>query len=175
MYRRKIAGTDQVSFGPVPVLMVVKLLGALCNRWRLGIVKKYIHNFTCMTLAYLSFCYISGLLDTCVPSKSQLLNNRLYIYNPDHVHRSIFHPSCKGRCSVYLFLHVSYNCVTLCILGNFSCFCCFLLTFFKINFFKNIFRNTFRVSNDLGPNCLQRQKKVVNILYQHLIFSQSSC
>ena len=54
-------------------------------------------------------------------------------------------------------------------LGNFSCFCCRLQTFFKINFFKKSFRNTIRLSNgldpdqdchvispDLGPNCLQR-------------------
>ena len=53
-------------------------------------------------------------------------------------------------------------------LGKFSCFCCRLLTFFKINFFKKKIRNTIRVSNsldpdqdlqnvgpDLGPNCLQ--------------------
>ena len=26
MYRLKIAGTDQISFGPVPVLMVVKII-----------------------------------------------------------------------------------------------------------------------------------------------------
>ena len=55
--------------------------------------------------------------------------------------------------------------LTLCMLGNFSCFCCHLPTFFKCNFLKN----TIRVSNslnpdqdqhfvspDLGPNCLQR-------------------
>ena len=28
----------------------------------------------------------------------------------------------------------------LCMLGNFSCFCCRLLNFFKINFFKNFFQ-----------------------------------
>ena len=53
---------------------------------------------------------------------------------------------------------------------NFSCFCCCLLPFFKMNFFQNIlFRNTIRVSNGLDPdqdrhsvdhdqppNCLQR-------------------
>ena len=58
----------------------------------------------------------------------------------------------------------------LCMLGNFSCFCCHLPTFFINNFFqKNYFRNTDRVSNgldpdqdqhcvgpDLGPNYLQR-------------------
>ena len=54
-------------------------------------------------------------------------------------------------------------------LGNFSCFYCRLLTFFKINFFKKFFQDAIRVSNgldpdqdrrsvgpDLGPNCLQR-------------------
>ena len=47
-------------------------------------------------------------------------------------------------------------------LGNFSCFCCCLLTFFKIHFFKKYFVNTFKVSidlgldQDLGQNCLQR-------------------
>ena len=54
-------------------------------------------------------------------------------------------------------------------LGNFSCLCCHLPTFFKINFFeKKSFRNTIIVSNildpdqdrhsvgpNLGPNCLQ--------------------
>ena len=58
--------------------------------------------------------------------------------------------------------------LTLCMLGNFSCFC-HLLTFFKINFSINSLRITVRVSNsldpdqdlhyvgpDLGPNCLQR-------------------
>ena len=63
-----------------------------------------------------------------------------------------------------LFLFLTFN-----ILGI-SCFCCLLLTFFKINFFSKIsLRDTIRVSNgldpdhdqhsvstDLGPNCLQR-------------------
>lgn len=39
--------------------------------------------------------YREGLLDSCVPSKSRLLHNLLYIHNPEHVHRSIFHTSCK--------------------------------------------------------------------------------
>ena len=39
----------------------------------------------------------------------------------------------------------------LCMLGNFSCFCCCLLTMLKINFFfqKKPFTNTIRVSNAL--------------------------
>ena len=58
---------------------------------------------------------------------------------------------------------------TLCMLDNFSCFCCPLLTFFKIIFSKNSLRNTIRVSNgfdpdqdrhsvgpDLGSNCFHR-------------------
>ena len=58
----------------------------------------------------------------------------------------------------------------ICILGNFSYFCCHLRIFFsKLTFSKTAFRNTFRVSkgldpiqnrhfgdSDLGPNCLQR-------------------
>ena len=56
-----------------------------------------------------------------------------------------------------------------CMLGNFSSFCCRLLTFSKLISSKNYFRDTIRVSNgldpaqdrqnispDLGPNCLQR-------------------
>ena len=40
-----------------------------------------------------------------------------------------------------------------CMLGNFSCFCCRLLMFFKINFFDNFFfRNTIRASNSLDPD-----------------------
>ena len=57
----------------------------------------------------------------------------------------------------------------LCMLGNFSCFCCCLLSFSKSTFSKNSFRNTLTVSNgldpdqdqhsvehDLEPNCLQK-------------------
>ena len=53
------------------------------------------------------------------------------------------------------------------ITGNFACFCCCLLTFFKINFFKKFFQvrvsnrlepdqDQHSVSPDLVPNCLQR-------------------
>ena len=35
--------------------------------------------------------------------------------------------------------------IALCMLGNFPCLCCHLLTFFKINFSKSYFRNTIRV------------------------------
>ena len=60
--------------------------------------------------------------------------------------------------------------VTFCILGNFSCFCCRLITLFHYELFsKNSFKNKIRVSNELDPdqdrhsvspdwdsNCLQR-------------------
>ena len=60
------------------------------------------------------------------------------------------------------------NIINICLLGNFSCFCCRLLTFFKMIFSKTSFKNTtIKVSNglgpdqdrhsvgpDLGPNCL---------------------
>ena len=65
-------------------------------------------------------------------------------------------------------IHQQYS--TLSMLGKFTCFCCYLLTFFKIYFFEKLFdRNTIRgskdldpdqdrhsVGPDLGPNCLQR-------------------
>ena len=41
--------------------------------------------------------------------------------------------------------------LNLCMLGNVSCFCR-LLTFFKINIFKKLFKNTIRVSNGFNPD-----------------------
>ena len=68
------------------------------------------------------------------------------------------------------------NLFTLCMLGNFSCFCCCLLTFFKITFSKNSFKNIIRVSNgldpdqdryyvspDLDPNCLQSYQQMTKV------------
>ena len=69
------------------------------------------------------------------------------------------------QCKHNLDIPITYHCM----LGNFSSFCCRLLTFFKITFSKNSFKNTISVSNalesdqdphsvssDLGPNCSQR-------------------
>ena len=69
----------------------------------------------------------------------------------------------------YQLVHLTNDRLTIFMLGNFSCFCCHLLTFSKIKVFKKSFRNTIRVSNrldpdraqqnvgpDLGPICLQR-------------------
>ena len=44
---------------------------------------------------------------------------------------------------------VKIKLLTLCILGNYSCFYGCLWTYFKINLFKKSFRNTIRVSNGL--------------------------
>ena len=41
----------------------------------------------------------------------------------------------------------------LCMVGNLSCFCCRLLTFFQDLHFQKMKRS---VGPDLGPNCLQR-------------------
>ena len=66
---------------------------------------------------------------------------------------------------------VFYCSITLCMLGNFSFFCCRLLTFFKIDFSKKSFWILLEcqmvwihtrtgilhfVGPDLSPNCLQR-------------------
>ena len=75
-----------------------------------------------------------------------------------------------GMVGILFFTLVLLIKCILCMLANFSCICCCLLTFFfKSNFFKNYFRNMIRVSSsldpdqyrhsvgpDLGPNCLQR-------------------
>ena len=52
--------------------------------------------------------------------------------------------------NLYLPIIQIMNILTPCMLGNFSYFCCRLLTFFEINFFKN-FRNIIRVSNCRDP------------------------
>ena len=41
--------------------------------------------------------------------------------------------------------------LTLCMLGNFSCFHCFRLTFFKINFFKKFFWEHYQSGKQFGP------------------------
>ena len=47
---------------------------------------------------------------------------------------------------------VSYCTLTLCMLGNFSYFCCRLLIFFKNKFSENSLRNVITVSNSLDPD-----------------------
>ena len=71
------------------------------------------------------------------------------------------------------FTRLYPNSVTFCMLGIFSYFCCRLLNFFKINFFKKIFQEHYQIQNlmskhlnpdqdrhfvcpDLDPNCMQR-------------------
>ena len=46
----------------------------------------------------------------------------------------------------------SVTVLSLFMLGNFSCFCCRLLTFFKKTLSENYFRNTIRVSISLNPD-----------------------
>ena len=41
--------------------------------------------------------------------------------------------------------------LTPCMLGNFSCFWCLLLTFFKINFFKKFFQEQYQSIKWFGP------------------------
>ena len=46
-------------------------------------------------------------------------------------------------------------------LGNFSCFCCYLLTFSKLTFAKNSFRTTIRVSiGKLFAKVISRRQKL---------------
>ena len=43
-----------------------------------------------------------------------------------------------------------YKGLTLCMMGNFSCFCCRLLTFFKINFFNKFFQEHYQSVKQFG-------------------------
>ena len=57
----------------------------------------------------------------------------------------------------------SYVKLTLCMLDKFSCFSCRLLTFFKIDFFKEFFQEHYQYVNvgpNLGPICYQQTTKV---------------
>ena len=101
------------------------------------------------------------------------LNHR---YIPNHYYLSII----IGRSTYIMFLVCKKHRFTLCLLGNFSHFCC-LLILFQTNFFKIFFLNTISVANsydldqikhfnkpDLAPNCLQR------VGYQHKILIAKS-
>ena len=57
------------------------------------------------------------------------------------------HIPCSGSKSV------TKTYFTLCILGNCSCFCCCLLTFFKINFFKKLFQEHYQSVKPVGSRC----------------------
>ena len=61
----------------------------------------------------------------------------------------------------------SFNSLNLHMLGNFSCFCCHLLTYFKIYLFKNSFRNTrtirIRVVSAVGRFGLGRFGQILGV------------
>ena len=64
--------------------------------------------------------------------------------------------------------------LTLCMLGIFSCFCCLLLTFIKINFFKKFFQEHFQsikqfTSSDVGPHQLSGSKLFAKVIIRRLL------
>ena len=68
----------------------------------------------------------------------------------------------------------------LCMLGNFSCFCCRLLTFFKIFFFKKIFQEHYQsvkqfVSRSLPTFCRSwsGSKQFANVISRQQKFAAS--
>ena len=104
---------------------------------------------------------ISDLLEKLVANFAVQLSSRSHFANIERI-KVIAENQCDKHKNWSLVACI----LTLCILGNFSCFCCRLLTFFKINFFKRFFQEQHRRSNgldpdqdvgpDLGLNCLQR-------------------
>ena len=58
MYRLKIAGTNQISFGPVPILMVVKII------WSTDYISYHFRMVICgLTSPKLDFADAAGMLD----------------------------------------------------------------------------------------------------------------
>ena len=76
---------------------------------------------------------------------------------------SVFQLTIRHLFQTHVFL------LTLCMLGNFSCFCCPLLgVFFFLFFFKKSFQELNRVSNSLDPDqdwcCVEHmQQNQVNV------------
>ena len=62
--------------------------------------------------------------------------------------------------------------LTLCMLGNLSCFCCCLLTFFKFFFTINSFKSTIKVSNGLDTDLIWVQTVCQG--YQQMIKAAAS-
>ena len=57
----------------------------------------------------------------------------------------------KGHFVIDLFSLSRRSLLTHCILGNFSCFFCRLLIFFKVNFLKKIFQEYDQNVKQFGP------------------------
>ena len=101
--------------------------------------------------------------------ESQLQNTEFRI-NPENFHQGVWWES-QPEVLIFSTLPALSRATTLNALppGKFCMLFCRRLIFFKINFLKNSFRNTIRVSNsldpdqaqhfvgpDLGQNCLQK-------------------
>ena len=56
---------------------------------------------------------------------------------------------------------------TLCMLGNVSCFCCHLPTFFKLTFFKKLFQEHFQGVKQFGSRSgLMEWTDILSVLFQ---------
>ena len=107
-----------------------------------------------------------------------MLRGNIAPTSPKIIQKIIFSVKCNDKSNMNVFTSSLWENIQwgffyfdqfIWMLGNFSCFCSHLLTFSKLTFSQNSFRNTIRVSNsldseqdrhsvgpDLRPNCLQR-------------------
>ena len=102
--------------------------------------------------------------------KSPVMSLLIYSQKPQtSLQKQLYFSLSEQSSLAPLFTGKNLYFLTICMLGNFSCFCCHLLTFFFNS--RNSFRNTIRVlngldkdqnrcsqllSSNLGPNCLKR-------------------
>ena len=62
--------------------------------------------------------------------------------------------------SADFFFKINFFKKIMCMLGNFSCFCCRSLTFFKINFFKKFLQELYQSLICFGSKFNQSQNSV---------------
>ena len=69
----------------------------------------------------------------------------------------------QAKCGISLVSFRLWIILTICMLGNFSCFCCRLLTFFKINFFKKIISKTLISVKWFGSRLIRANKGYIPV------------
>ena len=103
-------------------------------------------------------CYIWWLWNMLGWKDRSMLGNfrRLLTFFKINFFNKIFHEHCQEVQSVWIQIRTNILSVLIWVQtvykGNFSCFCCCLLTFFKSTFSKKSFMNIFRVSIGLDPD-----------------------
>ena len=112
--------------------------------------KKSMKNYpACKELSYplltLYLLVLSATVWTQIrPDKMSGLIWIKIVWHSDGIPERIFQKSWFLTKGMNIFFLCFKKWPTLCMMGNFSCFCCHLLTFFKINLFKKFFQRHYQ-------------------------------